>query len=199
MEKKSIVLLAAIAASAIGATGLAFSIGVASKGLIAGVNEPKVHTVSFKAGDVAPGAYDSENWLTPFTLHKDDAIEDADGTTYDIESVPYNDGEGTFIYNDGEGITFGGDHIITIASANSEAIYVRFALVKKAELNLSASFISYYIDVVDEGHYHNSDHFTVVDESDPVYTTYEVSMDTYSNYGDLFMVDEVKLVFSCPK
>ena len=143
MEKKSIVLLAAIAASAIGVTGLAFSVGVASKGLIAGVNEPKVHTVSFKAGDVASGAYDSENWLTPFTLHKDDAIEDADGTTYDIESLPYDDGVGTFIYNDGSA-SFGGDYIITIASANYDSVYVQFALVKKAELNLNASFISYY-------------------------------------------------------
>lgn len=200
MKKKSIVLLAAIAASAIGATGLVFSFGATSMGLIAGTNELATHTISFKAGDVTPGVHDDEWFLTPFTLHKDDAIEDADGTSYDIESVPFNydDFTGTFIAHYGT-VTFGGDYIITIDSAEGEEVDVQFALVKKAELDLSASFISYYVDVADDDHYHNSDHFRVSTDTDPAYTIYGVFMNTYAYYGHKIMVDEVKLVFTCPR
>lgn len=182
MEKKSFVLFAAIAASVIGATGLVFSVGAAPMGIIAGTNEPATHTISFTAGDVTPGVYDDEWMLTPFTLHKDNAFKDADGTSYNIESVPYDDGTGTRIMHY-ETATFGGDYIITIDSASGEQIDVQFALVKKAELDLSASFISYYVDVADDAHYHNSDHFQVSTDTDPVYTIYGVFMDTYSYYS----------------
>ena len=199
MEKKSIVLLATIAASVIGATGLAFSFGPAPKGLFAGTNEPKTHTISFKAGDVTPGVYDDYWSVTPFTLHKDNAFKDADGTFYDIESVPCDDGFGTCIMNYGTVITFGGDYIITIDAVDGEEVNVQFSLVKKAELDLSASFISYYVDVADDDHYHNSDHFQVSTDTDPVYTIYGAWMDTYSYYGQKIMIDEVKLVFTCPR
>ena len=200
MEKRSIVLLATIAASLIGFTGLAFSFGAASKGLVLGTNESKTHTISFKAGDVTPGEYDYDLTLTRFTLHKDDAFEDADGTTYDIESVPFDDEyfTGTFIAHY-ETATFGGDYLITIDSAEGEEVDVQFALVKKAELDLSAFFISYYVDVADDAHYHNSDHFRVSTDTDPAYTIYGVFMNTYSYYGHKIMVDEVKLVFTCPR
>lgn len=200
MEKRSIVLLAAIAASAIGVAGLAFSFGAAPLGIVAGTNEPATHTISFKAGDVTPGAYDDYWSLTPFTLHKDDAFKDADGTTYDIESVPFDDEDyiGTFIAHY-ETASFGGDYIITIDSAEGEEVDVQFALVKKAELDLSASFISYYVDVADDDHYHNSDHFRVSTDTDPVYTIYGAFMNTYAYYGHKIMVDEVKLVFTCPR
>lgn len=200
MKKKSIVLLAVAAASVIGVTGLTFSFGAPSMGLIAGTNEPKIHTISFTAGDVTPGIHDDDYSLTPFTLHKDDAIEDADGTTYDIKSVPFDDEyfTGTFIAHFGS-VTFGGDYIITIDSAEGEEVDVQFALVKRAELDLSASFISYYVDVADDDHYHNSDHFRVSTDTDPVYTIYGAFMNTYSYYGHKIMVDEVKLVFTCPR
>ncbi|MCR5491422.1 MAG: hypothetical protein K6F32_04785, partial [Bacilli bacterium] len=148
MKKRSIVLLVAIAASVIGATGLVFSSGAAPMGIIAGTNEPATHAISFKAGDATPGEYDYDLSLTRFTLHKDDAFEDADGTTYDIESVPFDDEyfTGTFIAHY-ETATFGGGYLITIDSAEGEEVDVHFALVKKAELDLSASFISYYVDV----------------------------------------------------
>ena len=199
MKKKSIVLLTAIAASVIGATGLVFSFGPAPKGLLALTNEPKTHTISFTAGDVTPGVYDDYWSVTPFTLHKDNAFKDADGTFYDIESVPCDDGFGTCIMNYGTVITFGGDYIITIDAADGEEVNVQFALVKKAELDLSASFISYYVDVADDDHYHNSDHFQVSTDTDPVYTIYGAWMDTYSYYGQKIMIDEVKLVFTCPR
>lgn len=199
MEKKSIILLATIAASAIVATSLVFSFGPASKRLVAGTNEPKTHTISFTAGDVTPGVYDDYWSVTPFTLHKDNAFKDADGTFYDIESVPCDDGFGTCIMNYGTVITFGGDYIITIDAAEGEEVNVQFALVKKAELDLSASFISYYVDVADDDHYHNSDHFQVSTDTDSVYTIYGAWMDTYSYYGHKIMIDEVKLVFTCPR
>ena len=200
MEKKSIVLLAAIAASVIGATGLAFSFGAASKGLVAGTNEPKTHTISFKAGDVTPSAYDENIWGTPFTLHKDDAIEDADGTTYDIESDPYNDEtyEGTYFYH-GCSATFGGDNLFSFTSDRTELIYIYFTLVKKAELNLSASFISYYVGTKTPENYHNSDTFSLYSEEDPLYNTYRAYASFGSCWNKLIMVDEVKLVFTCPR
>ena len=200
MEKKSVVLLAAIAASAIGAMGLVFSFGAAPKGIVAGTNEPAVHTVSFTGGDVTPGIHDDYWSLTPFTLHKDNAFKDADGTSYNIESVPFDDeySTGTFIAHFGT-VTFGGDYIITIDAAEGEEVDVQFSLVKKAELDLSASFISYYVDVADDDHYHNSNHFRVSTDTDPVYTTYGVFMNTYSYYGQKIMVKEVKLVFTCPR
>lgn len=197
MEKRSIVLLATIAASLIGVTGLTFSVGAASKGLVAGTNEPKTHTISFTAGDVTPGVYDDEWLLTPFTLHKDNAFKDADGTSYNIESVPYDgDGDGTFITHYGA-VAFGGDYIMTFDAEGMEEVNVRFALVKKAELDLSASFISYYVDVADDDHYHNSDHFQVSTDTDPAYTTYGAYINFY--VSGKIMIDEVKLVFSCPR
>ena len=199
MKKKLIVSLAAIAASVIGVTGLVFSFGPAPKGLFALTSEPKTHTISFTAGDVTPGVYDDYWSVTPFTLHKDNAFKDADGTFYDIESVPCDDGFGTCIMNYGTVITFGGDYIITIDAAEGEEVNVQFRLVKKAELNLSASFISYYVDVADDDHYHNSDHFQVSTDTDPVYTIYGAWMDTYSYYGQKIMIDEVRLVFTCPR
>ena len=198
MEKRSIVLLAAIAASAIGVTGLAFSFGATSMGLIAGTNGPATHTISFTAGDVTPGVYDDEWLVTPFTLRKDNAFKDGDGTSYNIESVPYDDGIGTRIEHY-ETATFGGDYIITIDSSQGEQVDVQFALVKKAELDLSASFISYYVDDVDDDHYHNSDRFQVSTDTDPDYTIYGAWMDTYSYYGHKIMINEVKLVFTCPR
>lgn len=200
MEKKSVVLLAAIAASVIGATCLVFSVGAAPLGIVAGTNEPATHTISFKAGDVTPGTHDDDYNMTPFTLHKDNAFKDADGTTYDIESAPFDADEyiGTFIFHYGT-VTFGEGYIITIDSATGEEVDVQFALVKKAELDLSASFISYYVDVADEEHYHNSNHFQVSTDTDPVYTIYGVFMNTYAYYGHKIMVDEVKLVFTCPR
>ena len=199
MEKRSIVLLATIAASLIGVTGLTFSVGAAPMGIIAGTNEPATHTISFTAGDVTPGVYDDYWLVTPFTLHKDNAFKDGDGTSYDIESVPCDDGFGTCIMNYGTVITFGGDYIITIDAAEGEEVDVQFALVKKAELDLSASFISYYVDVADDEHYHNSDHFQVSTDTDPSYTIYGAFMNTNSYYGQKIMIDEVKLVFTCPR
>ena len=198
MKKKSIVLLSAIATSTIVAMGLAFSFGPAPRGLFALTNEPKIHTISFTAGDVTPGVYDDYWSVTPFTLHKDNAFKDADGTFYDIESVPCDDGFGTCIVNYYADIAFGGDYIITIDAAEGEEVNVQFALVKKAELDLSASFISYYVDVVDDDHYHNSDHFQVSTDTDPVYTTYGAFINFYGT-GQKIMIDEVKLVFTCPR
>ncbi len=197
MKKKSIVLLATIAASVIGATSLAFSFGPAPKGLFAGTNEPKTHTISFKADDVTPGVYDDYWSVTPFTLHKDNAFKDADGTFYDIESVPCEDGFGTCIANSYADITFGGDYIMTFDAGDVEEINVQFALVKKAELDLSASFISYYVDVADKDHYHNDNHFQVSTDTDPVYTIYGAFINFYGS-GQI-MIDEVKLVFTCPR
>ena len=44
-----------------------------------GANPSKTHTVIFDKDDVTPGAYDVDGYCNPFSLRKENAIDDADG------------------------------------------------------------------------------------------------------------------------
>ncbi len=196
MEKKNIVLGLGIAFAVLGAGALALSFGTTSLALKAGNETERTHTVSFGADDITAGAYDEWAYANPFSLHIDDAYADGDGTTYDIDSVPFDPEtfSGTYFYGP-ESITFGGDYLISFTGTASESVSVAFRLVKKANLDLDASFLSFYLN----GTYDNSNKFALEDESDPVYNTYMVQADFYSYYDQTIQVSEIKLVFSCPK
>jgi hypothetical protein len=107
---------------------------------------------------------------------------------------------GTYIYH-GNIASFGGDNLITFTSQKSEYLYVHFRLVKKAELVLSSSFLSYYVDSKTPEKYDNSNKFGVWDESDPEYTIYYVYAEFFSDvfFNKTIMINEIKLVFTCPR
>ena len=197
MEKKNIVLSLGIAFAALGAGTLALSFGTTSLALKAGNETERTHTIFFGADDITAGAYDEDLYARPISLHLDDAYDDGNGTTYDIDSVPLDPEtfSGTYFYGPENNITFGGDYLISFTDTNSESVSVAFRLVKKANLDLDASFLSFYLN----GTYDNSNKFALEDESDPVYNAYKVQADFYSYYGKTIQVSEIKLVFSCPK
>ena len=187
----TISVVALSAATIFGVIGL--TVNYQNIGLLAKENTND-YTITFNGSNVIADAYDSTNYVQPFSLHKDNAIQGKyDMDTYDF--IPA-DTFGTYYFGD-DIATFNNDgHIVEFTSQAWEEIYIIFDIINYAEVNLDKSVISYTVD----GVYHN-EKFDNYGGSDihPGFNTHIACFDCYSYYGKEIVVTEVKLVFSCPK
>ncbi len=201
MNKKYKVLMIAAASVALVAGSL-FAVGNNGGFLqLEASRAKKTHEISFTADDVTAGTYDEYYCVTPLLFSKSDCIEDKDGIKYSITSrdfdPDYGDGTGLY-YNDS--VTFGGDYIAEFTGNGYNTFSVNFLILRRASFVFEQSFVSYYLDVADEDHYHNDIQFSVyTDDNVSEYVEYRAYYNFAPKAGHKIMINEVKLVFSCER
>ena len=151
--------------------------------------EPLQHTVEFKKQHlVDPNpSYDTSDYCYYLDFHMDDAITDAKGNKYDMDSYY------CYLMSDESASIFSDpDSIIKLTSAGFEDFHFEIAITNRATLDLDKSVINCHMD----GDYFN-EKFIYGTSISGGRDLYAAGHTFYPDWGKTITIDSIKLVFSC--
>lgn len=150
--------------------------------------EPRKYEVVFERQHLTIGDYDTDYW-NAFILdfHIDDAITDAKGNKYDMDSYC------CFFQGENDLTQFSDpSSILTVSSTAWEEFHFEIAISNRATLDLDKSVINCTMN----GKYFN-EKFTYGTDISGGRDLYSAGHTFYSDYEKIITIDSIKLVFSC--